>query len=123
MFEAFSKRKTGFEHESFARAELEKNQCKIIESNFSCKTGEIDIIAQDNEYLVFVEVRYRKKSRYGGALASVDSRKQKKLIRTAEFYLQTKNLTNKAVCRFDVFAIEGENNRLNYQWIKDAFGA
>ncbi|WP_168204014.1 YraN family protein [Aliikangiella coralliicola] len=118
-----NKREFGFQLESFACTQLKKSQCLIVENNFQCKLGEIDIIARDGQTLIFVEVRYRKQSSYGGAVASVDLRKQKKIIQTASFYLQQKKLTNKVSCRFDVFAIEGSAERLSYNWIKNAFTA
>jgi len=118
-----NKREYGAQLELFARAQLENQGCKIIESNYLCKLGEIDIIAQDKDSLIFVEVRYRKKNAYGGAGASVDRKKQQKIIRTASLYLQKKNITNKVSCRFDVFAIQGDSGRLTYDWIKDAFTA
>ena len=121
MFGSISKREFGLELEKFAAKQLALSGCEIIETNFLCKLGEIDIILKDGNVLVFVEVRFRQRSYFGGASASVDKRKQNKLIKTASYYLQSKNLTNRLACRFDVFAIEGLENKLNYNWIKDAF--
>ena len=123
MFGLLNKREFGNQLEAFACQQLENAGCKIIEANFSCKLGEIDLIVRDQQALVFVEVRYRKSIVYGGASASVDSRKQNKLIKTANFYLQKHNLTNKESCRFDVVALQGSPERLEFNWIKDAFGA
>ena len=123
MFKSLNKREHGFQIESFAQQRLQKAGCQIVETNFQCKLGEIDIIVKDGTSLAFVEVRYRKHINFGGAVASVDFKKQKKLIRTAAYYLQTKNLTNKARGRFDVFAVHGEADRLSFEWIKDAFVA
>ena len=121
MFDSLNKREFGFQLESFAAKQLEQSGCQIVETNFQCKLGEIDIILRDKEALVFVEVRYRKQNNFGGASASVDRRKQKKLIKAASFYLQSKKLNNKFACRFDVFAVQGISNQLSYNWIKDAF--
>lgn len=116
-----NKREFGNEFETFACRQLEQVNCKIITTNFNCKLGEIDIIAYDGETLCFVEVRYRKQNTFGGATASVDINKQRKLIKAASLYLQQNNLTNKVACRFDVFAIQGEVNRLEFNWLKNAF--
>nr|WP_196138511.1 YraN family protein [Aliikangiella sp. G2MR2-5] len=117
-----NKREFGSKLESFAEQTLKKQGLSIIERNFLCKLGEIDLIAKDGETLTFVEVRYRKQASFGGALASVDRVKQKKLINTAQFYLQQKKLVNRVSCRFDVFAIEGPLDKLQFDWIKNAFG-
>ncbi|MDH5433143.1 MAG: YraN family protein [Gammaproteobacteria bacterium] len=100
---------------------LTKNNCQIIETNFQSKFGEIDIIAQDKDMLAFVEVRYRKLAYFGGAQASVDRKKQSRIIKTASYYLQQKKLTHNTACRFDVVALDGQANKLNFNWIKSAF--
>ena len=119
----FNKREFGAELEMFAAKQMETQGCRIIEKNYSCKLGEIDIILQDKETLVFVEVRYRKQNKFGGAIASVDNKKQRKIIKTASLYLQSNKLTDKVACRFDVFAIQGNFSNLSYNWVKDAFAA
>lgn len=91
----------------------------IEDRNYRCRLGEIDLIARDGNTLVFVEVRYRRNNRYGTAGATVDARKQRKLLATADSYLQQFKL--ECPCRFDVVAIEGDAQ--NIQWIRDAFGA
>ena len=87
-----------------------------LESNFRSRFGEIDLILQDQETLVFVEVRFRKQALHGGAAASVDRYKQQKLIKTGLTYLQKQ--APDAICRFDVIAIE-EKGKL--EWIRNAF--
>ncbi len=121
LFQPLTKRNLGDQLEEFAKTILQKQGCQIVELNYLCKLGEIDIIAKDKEALAFIEVRYRKQSSFGGAIASVDHKKQQKIIRAAKLYLQQNGLTNKAICRFDVFAVEGSINRLKYDWIKNAF--
>ncbi|MFV8782243.1 YraN family protein [Microbulbifer sp. SA54] len=102
---------------------------KIIERNFSSRYGEIDLIAKDGDVLVFVEVRFRRNNRFGGAGVTVDWRKQSKLRATASNYLQYRRLD--CPCRFDVVAIEytGQHSTpmqgaapLHIEWIKNAFG-
>ncbi|MCO1333696.1 YraN family protein [Microbulbifer sp. OS29] len=91
----------------------------LLERNYRSYYGEIDLIARESDTVVFVEVRFRRKSRFGGAAVSVDTRKQKKLLATANSYLQQHKLD--CPCRFDVLAIDG--NAHNIQWIKNAFEA
>lgn len=94
---------------------LTQSGLKLIEKNYSCALGEVDLIMQDTgNTLVFIEVRYRKNTLYGGAAASVTKSKQQKLIRTAQHYLQKQRYL--PACRFDVIAVE--NNQIN--WIKNA---
>ncbi len=89
----------------------------LCERNFRCRTGEIDLIMRDGATLVFVEVRQRSSLKFGGAIASIDRRKQQKLIVAAQFYLS--RLTNFPPCRFDALLIEGNT----IKWLRDAFGA
>lgn len=111
----------GQEAEALA-AEFLKNQgLRLIERNFRCKLGEIDLIMKDQSTLVFVEVRLRSNRFFTQAAESVNWQKQRKLINTAQFYLQQHKLVDSAICRFDVIAIE--NNAINpSNWIKNAFG-
>ena len=78
-------REIGFAEERRALLYLQKQGLKLITRNYQCKMGEIDIIMQDKDMLVFVEVRYRRKGRYGDGLDSVTYSKQRKLIRTANY--------------------------------------
>ncbi|MDQ7050619.1 MAG: YraN family protein [Enterobacterales bacterium] len=100
---------------------LEQRGVTILQRNYLCKMGEIDIIAQDKQNLVFIEVRYRRSDHFGGALASVNLKKQRRLIRAASHYMQKCNITNKTASRFDVIAISGNLNQLEFNWIKAAF--
>ena len=81
----------------------------IIELNHKNKVGEIDIIAQDKDYLVFVEVKARLSRAFGDPLEAVDYRKQQKIRQVAELYLIMKRKTN-VNCRFDVVSILGDEN-------------
>ncbi len=94
---------------------LLKHDLELIERNFRCRYGEIDLIMQDKNTLVFVEVRYRKNATYGSPLESVNLRKQAKLIATTEFYLAQKQLD--VEMRFDVIGLTSKK----LEWIKDAF--
>ena len=111
--------KIGFAAEKYASDYLQKQGLKLVESNYSCRVGEIDLIMRDGEFLVFIEVRARTVATYGNALESVNYFKQKKLIKAASYYLLTKKQTN-SPCRFDVFALDGVKPTIS--WVKNAFG-
>jgi len=88
---------------------LKQKGYKILEINHKNKVGEIDIIAQDKDYLVFVEVKARMSRAFGDPLEAVDYRKQQKIRQVAELYLIMKRKTN-VNCRFDVISILGNEN-------------
>ena len=107
---------------------LKKQGLKLLEQNFHCRFGEIDLVMLDHTILVFVEVRYRKNNHFGGALESITPSKQQKIRRSAEYYLQHKRLQTPA--RFDVVAMSPaeqkslfHRNRPHYtfNWIQNAF--
>lgn len=111
-----NKRVEGEQHESAAAQYLSHQGLKLLETNYHSKFGEIDLIMRDADALVFVEVRYRKSNRFGGAQASITSSKQRKIALTALHYLQKRKQTN-ATCRFDTVSISPQE----LQWVKDAF--
>ena len=92
----------------------------IIERNFSCRYGEIDIISYDGA-VVFSEVKMRTSDSYGGASAAVTKTKQQKILKTARLYLQQNPERASYACRFDVIAIEQGYRGLTVTWIKSAF--
>ena len=110
----------GFAAEELARKYLCKQGLTWLESNYHCRLGEIDLIMRDKEYIVFVEVRARTSSAYGGGVQSITTSKRQKLIRTASLYLQVKKLYDKHPCRFDVLSLDGPEPEIT--WIKNAFG-
>ncbi len=118
-----NKREIGDQHEAFAAKVISEAGFKLVERNYLCKLGEIDIIAKNQKQLVFIEVRYRKSELFGGALQSINLKKRRRICLAANHYLQTHKLTNKVACRFDVFAITGNLKQLSYQWIEAAFEA
>lgn len=111
---------TGQQAELLACQFLQKNKLKLIAKNYHCRRGEIDLIMQDKQTLVFVEVRYRKNERFGSALESVNHQKQTKIIFTAEHYLQQSTQSFSSY-RFDVVAISPTQHTDEIIWIKDAF--
>ncbi len=96
---------------------------RLIYRNFRCKAGELDIIALDHGVVVFVEVRARTRSRYAGAAASVDTRKQARLIRASQLFLQQHPQWSKHPCRFDVITYDQPQSGADIapRWIRGAF--
>ncbi len=116
-----TKQQIGQAAETKACDHLQKHGLQLIERNYHCRQGEIDLIMRHGNYTVFVEVRYRRHSGFGSAAESIDYRKQKKIIRTASHYLQQYRELAQQPARFDVVAmsLQGSDARIN--WIQDAF--
>ncbi|QFY41433.1 YraN family protein [Candidatus Methylospira mobilis] len=110
---------SGRQAEDCALTFLEKNGLRLLDRNFLCRGGEIDLIMLDGVQLVFVEVRFRSSSRFGGAAESVDGRKQARIARAASWYMSSRRLDCPA--RFDVVAVSPGNEELKVDWIPDAF--
>lgn len=117
MFQAKNKRKTGSHYELQVAAFLEKQGFEILEHNFRCRSGEIDLIARDGKYLVFIEVKYRSSNLAGSALEAIDVRKALQVRRVAQVYLYQNHYSERTPCRFDAAGIDG--NTITY--IKNAF--
>lgn len=117
MKERENKRRTGIHYEEIAAAFLEQQKYEILERNYYTARGEIDLIARDGEYLVFIEVKYRRDSRKGYPEEAVDSRKQHHIMEASRYYLYHNRYPENTPCRFDVVSILGEEIRL----IQDAF--
>jgi putative endonuclease len=106
--------------EDLAAQHLVKAGLSILTRNFRVRGGEIDCIALDGQTLVFVEVRLRRHTGFGGAAASIDSRKQQRIIHAARCYLQRYPRQADRPCRFDCVLLNTlDANQL--EWIKDAF--
>jgi putative endonuclease len=100
--------------EDRALAYLQQQGLTLVERNFLCKTGELDLIMRDGEHLVFVEVRERGTPYFGGAAASISPAKRRRILRAAKFYLL--RFVKMPPCRIDVVSIDGD--RLN--WLRNA---
>ena len=111
-----NRRNIGSQYEKLAGAYLEKQGFEILEYNVYSRAGEIDIVAKDGEYLVFVEVKYRKDTMYGNPLEAVSITKQRTISKCALSYLKKHKLMNMPI-RFDVIGICGDDITL----IKNAF--
>lgn len=103
--------------EALALVYLQNQHLKLLEKNFRCPYGEIDLIMQDGKTLVFVEVRMRSSASFGGAAMSVTPSKQEKLKRSAQRYLQ---IHGEQACRFDVVLMQAINVNA-VEWLKNAF--
>lgn len=108
-----SRQIAGDEGEQRALLHLQQAGLTLLERNFLCKGGEIDLVMQDRSSLVFVEVRARATSQFGGALASVTPAKQRRMVVAAQVFLQRYNRV--PACRFDLVCIQdGE-----LEWLQD----
>jgi putative endonuclease len=106
----------GTEAEDLAARFLVQRGLKIVERNYRCRGGEIDLVCRDGSTLVFVEVRLRSSPHFGGAGASIGASKQQRLIRAAGHYLAGKPMP---ACRFDAVLLDGQT----IDWIRSAFDA
>ena len=114
----------GSAYEKLASRYLQKQGLKILQENYHSRYGEIDLIMQQRDTIVFVEVRHRANNRHGGALESVDRRKQRKIVKTAMMYVHEKQLWDYNL-RFDVIAVYKQTGGLfskpAFDWISSAF--
>ncbi len=101
---------------------LKTSGFKIIEKNYRCRFGEIDIIAKEKDTLVFVEVKTRASDAFGPPISAVDARKQRHMIAASQDYLTRHGLSDCAV-RFDVVSVEMKAGRLEAELLRDAFEA
>ena len=111
----------GREAETRAWQYLQSRGLRLLQRNYRSRRGEIDLVLQDQDSLVFVEVRYRRESRFGSGAESVDRRKQSKLIACAQHYLQAYPKIARQPCRVDVISVGGSDESI--EWIRNAFGA
>ena len=104
--------------ERLAAQFLQQRGLKLLQQNYHCRFGEIDLVMQDGDTLVFAEVRLRSRSDFGGASASINHAKQKKLVRAAQHYLA--GLVRMPPCRFDAVLLHTPDGS-SIEWVKDAF--
>jgi putative endonuclease len=108
--------KSGARAEQLAARFLQQHGLKLLDANYHCRFGEIDLILLDGETLVFAEVRKRSGNNFGGAAASIDGHKQRRLILTAQHYIAA--TPGDRPCRFDALLLDGADN---IEWVKNAF--
>lgn len=112
-----NKRQTGAKYEQMAADFLTSNGVSITERNFRNRFGEIDLVARDGEYLVFVEVKYRSSARKGSPQEAVNYAKQRKICKVADYYRMTHKISESTAVRYDVIGImDGK-----LEWYKNAF--
>lgn len=112
-----NRRRVGTHYEQLAANYLRSQGVTILERNYRCPRGEIDLIGLDGRYLVFVEVKYRRDGRQGDPSEAVTGWKQRRICQTARYYLYGHRYGEDTPCRFDVISIRNEEIR----WIKNAF--
>ena len=111
---------SGARAEHWAARYLQRQGMKPVTANYRSRFGEIDLIMRDGAALVFVEVRLRRNADFGGAAASINARKQQRLIHTAQQYLAS--LAQIPPCRFDAVLMDDAQGA-NVQWLRNAFEA
>ena len=107
----------GAKAEQIAFEYLQQQGLKLIERNWHCPFGEIDLIMQERNSYIFIEVKYRKTKLFGGAIYSINQAKCARIMRTAEFYLQTKRID--APCRIDAVILQANETPV---WLKNILG-
>ena len=112
-----NRRTIGTRYEALAAEYLRRQGLIILETNYRSRQGEIDLIARDGSYLVFVEVKFRRDDRKGAPSEAVGIQKQGRIRAVAAYYLYKHRCEETTPCRFDVIAILGEE----ITWIRDAF--
>jgi putative endonuclease len=116
-----NRQKIGQHAEREACRFLQAQGLRLLEQNYRCYQGEIDLIMQDKNEIVFVEVRSRSRIDFGKAGETINKSKQKKLIKAGMRFLQQKEWLFKVNSRFDVIAIHFLADKLQLEWIKSAF--
>lgn len=118
-----TRRARGDAVETLARAYLSAHGLRPVAANAGYRVGELDLVMRDGGTLVFVEVRYRRSTAFGGGAASVDAGKRRRLVRAAEQFLLAHREFAALPCRFDVVAASGDPDAPALEWIRDAFRA
>jgi putative endonuclease len=115
------KRSSGLQAEELAARFLTRHGLRVIERNYRCRGGEIDLVCRDGRTLVFVEVRYRQHHSHGGAADSITTRKQGRIVLAARHYLASHSCTD-ADCRFDCLLFDALSET-TITWLRHAFDA
>jgi putative endonuclease len=114
-------RQSGARWEKAAEAYLRSRGLKPVHRNFCSRFGEIDLIMEDENTLVFIEVKYRSRHDHGCGAEAVTPHKQGRISRTAAWYLAKNPRRAEQFCRFDVISINLNNNQQGINWIRNAF--
>jgi len=116
-----NKIEVGKNAEQLACDYLQERGLTLLQRNYRCRRGELDLIMREGDTTVFVEVRLRRPSAYVSAAASVDRRKQEKLIVAAQYYLLQHPAAARRPCRFDIIAITPDQGQYQIDWLVHAF--
>lgn len=116
-------RRIGDAFEERACTRLVEAGLSLVARNYHTRYGELDLVMRDGETLVFVEVRYRRDARFGGAAASVTARKRERLVRAAAGFLGAHPQFAQCACRFDVVTFDGDGDDPCGRWKQAAFDA
>ena len=121
-------RERGAAIEAAALAHLLRAGLREVAANANYRQGELDLVmlergGRGGDVLVFVEVRYRRSSNFGGGAVSIDAGKQRRLVRAAQSFLATHREYARCACRFDVVDASGDPDAPVLDWLKDAFRA
>jgi putative endonuclease len=119
------RRRFGQSREGLAARYLAQSGLRLLNRNYQCRVGEIDLIARDGETLVFIEVRYRQDDSHGSALESVTPAKQRKIVRCARYFLMKHPQLSNLPCRFDIVGIcpDAVHPGIRFDWLRNAFQA
>ena len=102
---------------------LKRNGLKPVTTNYNSPCGEIDIIMYDKNFIVFIEVKFRKNNNFINPLEAIDRHKCDKIIATSQYFQQGNHKVSKMMSRFDVIILSGNINNPKIEWIKNAFQA
>ncbi len=118
------RRQLGQDAEDAALAHLQAQGLHLLARNARYPFGEVDLVLRDGATVVFTEVRFRRGAQFGGAAASVDAAKRRKLVRASQAWLKSHRELAQAACRFDVVAVSPPSTRdgaIHCEWIRAAF--
>ena len=115
----------GLRFEKEAGKYLERQGLELLQCNYRCRFGEIDLIMHDADSICFIEVRFRSSDRFGGASASITPAKQRRIVKAALCYLSQNRQPGKRAPRFDALLIQRrqDGGELDFDWIQNAFYA
>lgn len=115
----FDKKQIGHHYETLAMQHLQRQGLHLISRNFTAKCGEIDLIMRDSKTIVFIEVKYRKRTNYGHAAEAVTPKKAQRVFKTAQLWLAKNQLPlHSTEIRFDVIALHQQGSQVD--WFKNA---
>ena len=114
-----NKRSVGSDKEDLVSRFLERNGVKVLDRNYNTDRGEIDIIGEDGDYIVFFEVKYRKAGEYGSPLDAITKSKVKRIVAASRIYLYNNHYSENTFIRYDCIGVLDSD----ITWIKNAFDA